>query len=49
MTQDVHTKLLKLWMKLLKASVKRNSKKIAKVESKLIQLELEQQHARNDK
>ena len=40
--QHVEQKLLKLWMKLLKASVKRNSRKIAKIESKLIQLELEQ-------
>lgn len=32
-------------MKLLKASVKRNSKKIAKIESKLIQLELENKNA----
>ena len=40
--QHVEKKLLKLWMKLLKASVKRNSRKIAKIESKLIQLELEQ-------
>ena len=40
-TKNIHTKLLKLWMKLLKASVKNNSRKIAKIESKLIQLELE--------
>ena len=38
---NVEQKLLKLWMKLLKASVKRKSRKIAKIESKLIQLELE--------
>jgi len=44
MTQEwkhLEQKLLTLWMKLLKASVKGKSKKIAKIESKLIQLELE--------
>lgn len=33
-------------MKLLKASVKNKSKKIAKIESKLIQLELENRDAK---
>jgi len=34
-------RMLKVWMKLLKASVRHKSRKIAKLESKLIQLELE--------
>ena len=39
--KNLEQKLLHLWMKLLKASVKGKSRKIAKIESKLIQLELE--------
>lgn len=40
-SKDVETMLYKTWLKLLKASVKHKSNKIAKLESKLIQLELE--------
>lgn len=44
--KNLEQKLLHLWMKLLKASVKNNSKKIAKIESKLIQLELEMKNGK---
>ena len=37
----IRTKLKETYLKLLKASVKNKSKKIAKLESKIIQLELE--------
>lgn len=39
--KTLEEKLYKVWIKLLKASVKNSSRKIAKLESKLIQLELE--------
>ena len=39
--QKIKKKLYKTYMKLLKASVKHNNEKIAKLESKLIALELE--------
>lgn len=42
--KKIQEKLYKTYMKLLKASVKRNTQKIAKLESKLIQLELELKH-----
>ena len=44
--KNLEQKLLHLWMKLLKASVKNKSRKIAKIESKLIQLELEMKDGR---
>lgn len=37
---SLETKLYKTWLKLLKASVKHQTRKIAKLESKLIELEL---------
>ena len=39
--KDVHVQLKKLWLKLLKAEAKRNIRKAAKIESKIIALELE--------
>lgn len=39
--KNLKEKLYKTWLKLLKANVKHNNYKIAKLESKLIQLELE--------
>jgi len=44
--KNLEARLLKLWMKLLKASVKGKSRKIAKIESKLIQLELEKKNGK---
>jgi hypothetical protein len=38
--KNLEEKLYKTWLKLLKASVKKHTQKIAKLESKLIQLEL---------
>lgn len=40
-TKNIETALYKTWLKLLKASVKNKTLKIAKLEAKLIQLELE--------
>lgn len=37
----INKQLAKLWLKLLKASVKGKTKKAAKLEKKLIELELE--------
>lgn len=37
---SIETKLYTTWLKLLKASVRHQTKKIAKLESKLIELEL---------
>jgi len=39
--KKINEEILKIWMKLLKASVKRKTRKIAKLESKLIRLELQ--------
>ena len=39
--KTLEQKLYETWLKLLKASVRKKSRKIAKLESKLIQLELE--------
>ena len=39
--KTLEQKLYKTWLKLLKASVRNKSRKIAKLESRLIQLELE--------
>jgi len=39
--KNLEQKLYKTWLKLLKANVKRNKQKIAKLESKLIRIELE--------
>ena len=39
--KTLEEKLYQTWLKLLKASVRNKSRKIAKLESKLIQLELE--------
>ena len=40
-TTDLKKQMYLTWMKLLKASVRNKQKKIAKLESKLIQFELE--------
>ena len=45
--RHVEQKLLKIWMKILKASVKKKSRKIAKLESRLIQLELQKKNESN--
>ena len=37
---NIEEKLYKAWLKLLKASVKHQTRKIAKLETKLIELEL---------
>jgi len=39
--KTLEKKLYETWLKLLKASVRNKSRKIAKLESRLIQLELE--------
>ena len=39
--KTLEQKLYETWLKLLKASVRNKSRKIAKLESRLIQLELE--------
>ena len=38
---DLHMKLKKLWLKLLKAETKRKLAKVAKLEQKIIELELQ--------
>ena len=40
MTKKIETQLKKLWLKLLKAECKHKSNKVAKLESKIIALEL---------
>jgi len=42
--KTLEQKLYETWIKLLKASVRNKSRKIAKLESKLIQLELEKKN-----
>jgi hypothetical protein len=42
--KTLEEKLYETWLKLLKASVRKKTRKIAKLESKLIQLELEKKH-----
>ena len=45
MSEYMRDKLTNLWFKLLKASVKHKGKKAAKIEQKIIELELELKNA----